>query len=851
MTVSTAIKPNVADIRLHLDWLTQRAEFEYADALIEIACGPRDRGPCFAQLFGIDELDKAVSFAEAQNNAGMNVYVGSAFRSPEADRSRRSSATDYYVAHAAPVDIDANVPETLSKLATIGEVGLTVRTGTTPQERVQVWLPLPEPCDCAQTFADGLTAVAIACGSDIAATGTARLMRLGGTVSYPSPAKIERGYVAELTVVTIHADAKPFDIDAFVAGAVGWRGTVSRPESTHVSGDRAVQRDQDGRIVDGREGYWRDTVFTTIADYQAQQGTDPTADDLFHAAYAAFTDESAVNHGDGRWTSPAGQRQLRQRVNNTIRRLKSGTLGNWGLESIETGAGHDAAVTYRANREATAHGSDGKELLGPRADASASDVEVGTLKFIDPWEKPAPPPFPLDALPTALQAFCRMQGISTGGDINAVAMAALTACGGALDQQIRLKMKRTGDWKVPPRLWTLLVGDPSVKKTPILNAALKPLRDHEACEWEDYADAKRQWEASRDAKEEAGPPPPLPVRYTLMNTTPEALIKVLSGQDRGVLMVADEFSGFIGAMDKYSGGKGAAADRSVWLQAYNGGFATTDRVGSGTTHVKNFGVGFIAGVQPERLAELSNLTSDGLLQRFVPVMMQASSFPREVEDDGPSELYDRLIGRLMRVEPTVVMASAEALDVFEEFQREIYRMEQLQGLGGAFTSFLGKLTGLQGSLALILHLISAPDNFALRRISGEDARAATRILKEFVIPHAHLFYRVTSDRGDWDQIRSIASFVLTQDRERLTQSDLVSGVRALRGRNQRDVAASMSPLVAGGWLVEDGLTQPPKAWRVQPGLRTFFAERRRTEIARKAEAQAMILQSADKLTQET
>ena len=124
--------------------------------------------------------------------------------------------------------------------------------------------------------------------------------------------------------------------------------------------------------------------------------------------------------------------------------------------------------------------------------------------------------------------------------------------------------------------------------------------------------------------------------------------EILSEQDRGVLELRDEIAGWIGGMEKYSGGSGLA-DRAFWLQTYDGGPYSVDRI-KGERHVNNLSVSLIGGIQPERLAELKKTTSsDGLLQRLLPVMMQ----PPRLPIDAPSrdEDFSRLIRRLVSARP--------------------------------------------------------------------------------------------------------------------------------------------------------------------------------------------------------
>jgi hypothetical protein len=99
--------------------------------------------------------------------------------------------------------------------------------------------------------------------------------------------------------------------------------------------------------------------------------------------------------------------------------------------------------------------------------------------IFDPWQKYVVPTFPLDVLPLGVRRFVQTQSIVIGCDPSALAMAALVNFGAALDHRFALKMMRNGDWWASPRLWVLLVGDPSTKKTPAINAAVHELEEHE------------------------------------------------------------------------------------------------------------------------------------------------------------------------------------------------------------------------------------------------------------------------------------------------------------------------------------------------------------------------------------
>jgi hypothetical protein len=218
-----------------------------------------------------------------------------------------------------------------------------------------------------------------------------------------------------------------------------------------------------------------------------------------------------------------------------------------------------------------------------------------------------------------------------------MAMAQLAAFSGAIDHKFRVKMMRNSDWWEHVRLWVLLFGRSSWLKTPIEEAVLRPLRHAEADLQRDYKARMRTWEAQHKGKNSDGlggenEEPEPPVRLLIGDTTIEKLGEIMSRSERGMLAEHDELAGWIGRMERYhTAGKGASADRAFYLRCWNGGPYTIDRVKSGEILVPNASLSILGGIQPQRLDELQGLTSDGLLQRFTVVLMQAPKEPQDID----------------------------------------------------------------------------------------------------------------------------------------------------------------------------------------------------------------------------
>src|SRR5690606_22517483 len=116
----------------------------------------------------------------------------------------------------------------------------------------------------------------------------------------------------------------------------------------------------------------------------------------------------------------------------------------------------------------------------------------------------------------------------------------------------KLQVKRHDPtWRESARLWVALVGSPSMKKTPIMRAALRPLQKIDAALMHNYSEKLAQYEAI-PPKERKTAQRPKQERRLIADATIEAAQEVLRDSPRGVLSVQDELSGWFGAMDKYS-----------------------------------------------------------------------------------------------------------------------------------------------------------------------------------------------------------------------------------------------------------------------------------------------------------
>lgn len=556
---------------------------------------------------------------------------------------------------------------------------------------------------------------------------------------------------------------------------------------------------------------------------------------------------------------PPGTRATLNLVSEYIRQIQAGdhwhdnmirVVAHWigrGWSNIEiltaaeafTLPGYTHAQTIAEVKKAIEGGRMRWGVPDQEATVSAEPATAFASEVIDPWDALHAPAFPHEALPTLLREFVEARARVIGADECAMAWSAISACSAALDGRLRVRMRRHDTWSVPAPIWVALVGPSSSKKTPIIRETWAPLEEAQAKVMRDYAIRLQAYERlSKAEKAEADPPPP-PLRLVTHNATMEAIQGILAHQDRGLGVVADELAGLIAGMDRYANKGGA--ERGFFLQMFNGGSYVADRVGRGTVAINNLLGTLCGGIQPDRLAQFSDLTDDGLWQRFIPIIVGKSEIGG---DEPPSEEVQRYRLRLTDLLDStaanlVLTFSDAAHEVRAQFEREAFELEQSAPLGPRFASFCGKLPGLFGRLAAVCSYLE-PTGLGYT-IGEKAARSARFMLLHSAVPHAARVYNSMGDGpSNTETMQAIAGYILVKKLTRIVISDLTTNVWCCRKTSVPDVVKMLSPLVAGGWLNPETDLPSNKAWLVNPVVHGRFEERKAREATRREARKAMV-----------
>jgi hypothetical protein len=380
------------------------------------------------------------------------------------------------------------------------------------------------------------------------------------------------------------------------------------------------------------------------------------------------------------------------------------------------------------------------------------------------WRQPAEikselPPAPAfdgaTLLPQALCEFVLDEADRMPCSPDYVAVALVVALGSVIGARCAIKPKRRDDWIVTPNLFGGVVGDPSSKKTPGINCALRFLDRLEAREAERHAQEMKVHKAEMAAFEarqsaiqsamkkaasgkgdglkmdvavadmQALVPPEEPHRrrFKTNDATVEKIGDILVVSPAGLVVFRDELVGLLASWEK----EGHEGDRAFYLEGFNGtGSFNIDRIKRGSLFVKTVCLSVFGGIQPELLERylagmVNSLDNDGRFQRF-QMLVYPEPVPWAWRDrypvQGAREAMRDLFDRLAAFDPLQDGAAPaddfvklpwfrfddEAQGVFIEWSTDLHHNRIAGEANPLMVQHLAKFERLFCALALILHL---------------------------------------------------------------------------------------------------------------------------------------------------
>jgi len=376
-------------------------------------------------------------------------------------------------------------------------------------------------------------------------------------------------------------------------------------------------------------------------------------------------------------------------------------------------------------------------------------------KFQDLADLPDPAEFPLSALPITVRQFVREAAASVGCPVDYLGLSTLAAASAAIGDTRRIIIKK--DWTEAPAIFGMIVGGPASKKTPAMNLALRPVRERQMShkteyerQKEEYKSVLRDYEKSKKdgPSELREPEKPTLVRTYADDTTVERLADILNENRRGLLIIKDELSGWLGSMNQYKqGGKGA--DRQFWLSVHTNQPVSVDRKSADEPVIvaRPF-VSIVGGIQAEVLPDFGKDRGDGLIDRFIPVYPKprVGRWSDDEISDSVRESYASTIGSLYKLHhanddedpfPSRVGMTDEAKALFVAEYNRLHDELESPGFPQRLRPAWGKLEAYLARFALILAMARIVEldkhgqGWLVERVTREDMAGAIKLLAYF------------------------------------------------------------------------------------------------------------------------
>jgi hypothetical protein len=464
---------------------------------------------------------------------------------------------------------------------------------------------------------------------------------------------------------------------------------------------------------------------------------------------------------------------------------------------------------------------------------AANDNEKDAdTKPVNLWAKVKPPSLTLGMLPGVIERYAVAQGRLTGADLSGIAASALAVCAAAIPDSNKLQVKRhTKSWRESARLWFALIGGPSVKKSPIIDAAVYPLQKIDAEYSKENSEALKTYnKLSPEEKKQTDAPKSR--RVFLQNATVEAVQEVLKDNHEGLLYHHDELAAFFGSMDKYNGGKGASVDRAFFLTSYGGGSYTVDRISRGNIFIPNLSICVLGGIQPDVIRGIaSECADDGLIQRFLPIVLQDSIVGKDEPLSDDALEYNKLVRTLHKMSGGVTLEFDDGAQKLRlELEQKHKDLEKCWAANGKLTTHIGKYDGIFARLCVLFHSIDHADGELPTRITEKTAQRVAAFLHGFLLPHAEAFYTDVLGLADnHDDVQNVANYILTHPEiKNLTHRVIGKGNRAMRRLERYEVDNVLDRLYSFGWVNQAADIRPGRRtdtiWPVNPRARSDFAE---------------------------
>lgn len=444
--------------------------------------------------------------------------------------------------------------------------------------------------------------------------------------------------------------------------------------------------------------------------------------------------------------------------------------------------------------------------------------------------------FPITALPSVLREMVQAISVTTSTDVGMAGTAMLSAVGYCFTGLYRLAGKP--DHTEPPVLYSLIIAQPSERKSPVIHFIKAPFDSFENQYNEEHKQEMYQAQQEKKAlltritaMEKSKEPDPAaiarlrmqadnirgdsPVRIAVDDITPESLAIELCTNST-LLMISDE----AGMLSNFNGKYGGVPNLDLLLKAWNGEQYINDRATKGRSKIERPYLSVTLAGQPyiwDNMVSDNTFRSSGLLARFVLCFAKSdignrrydtASVPLDVK-----ESYHTLIHRLLNGkfsyngDEQILQLSQSARQIYVEYYNN-YIEKCLTKEMVCCQDWGGKMHGLILRLALILHCVDCCSRGVepSAELVSETTLVNANALAVYYQEQAMFGFGMNAPDGQIIKAEKILQMFKAKEIRQGLKSELYHACRCSLFPNANDFYAVLDTLAEYGYLASEDVT---------------------------------------------
>ena len=372
-------------------------------------------------------------------------------------------------------------------------------------------------------------------------------------------------------------------------------------------------------------------------------------------------------------------------------------------------------------------------------------------------------PCPIHTFPKSIQSWINAIADQMQVPLDYLAAPFLVYAGTVIGRKRGILLRLNTNWFEHPNLWGMIIGRPSIMKSPPMKAVQGPLlklarraKEEYRIKAEKYNEELKFWKMQEKAQSKIyqmriqesfndtnnfdhrsiisapqiakEPLEPKCKRYKTQDATTEKIGELIKDNPQGILIYRDELNGWLNSLRK----QGREPDRAFYMEGHSGKEGwDVDRIGRGSLEVPPMSFSIFGSIQPGPISKYvydslkGGIDDDGFLQRFQVVVWPDPLNDWNLVPSSPIEPLEQTVFEIFEFldslqfdeqqKPIIIPFSSNAQLLFDKWQGDWEVKTRKGNLPEHLESHLGKYKKLIAALALIFeHLhISVEADFPI------------------------------------------------------------------------------------------------------------------------------------------